>query len=396
MTPASTHTVLIIGGGAAGLPAAIAAARAGARVSVLEAGPRVGRKILASGNGRCNLSNTLVAPDTYNQPEFVGPVLAAHSCDDVRGFFGGLGLATYADEEGRVYPVSNVANSVLDVLRLECAHLGIEERTGFEVARLERAGDGFAVFSAGGERLEAESVVVATGGGSALLGELGHGSVPAVPVLGPIHTETRLVRRLSGIRVQCAATLLDGAGEPVATERGELLFRDYGVSGVMVFDLSRFLDCERVLSIDLVPGTPSGELEALLAARAEMLGWRTAETFFDGLLHHTVGQVVLVAAGIEPGATASGLPIARLAELLKDFRLDVVGGPEAKAAQVTRGGMPVGEVDPVTLESRLVTGLFVAGEVLDVDGRCGGFNLHWAWASGLVAGEGAARAAGRL
>lgn len=396
MTPTSTPTVLIIGGGAAGLPAAIAAARHGARVTVLEAGPRVGRKILASGNGRCNLSNTHVAPDAYNQPEFVEPVLAAFGCERVRELLGEIGLATYADDEGRVYPVSNVANSVLDVLRLECAHLGVEERTGFEVARVERAGEGFAVFSAGGERLEADAVVVATGGGSALLGELGHGSVPAVPVLGPIHTDTRLVRRLSGIRVRCAATLLDSAGEPVATERGELLFRDYGVSGVMVFDLSRFLDLGRLLSIDVFPDSTRGELEALLSARAQTLGWRTAETFFDGLLHHRVGQVVLVAAGIEPGASASELPVARLAELLKDFRLDVVGGPEAKAAQVTRGGVPVGEVDPVTLESRLVPGLFVAGEVFDVDGRCGGFNLHWAWASGLVAGQGAARAEGRL
>jgi predicted Rossmann fold flavoprotein len=365
-------------------------------VTVLEAGPRVGRKILASGNGRCNLSNTHVAPDAYNQPEFVEPVLAAFGCERVRELLGEIGLATYADDEGRVYPVSNVANSVLDVLRLECAHLGVEERTGFEVARVERAGEGFAVFSAGGERLEADAVVVATGGGSALLGELGHGSVPAVPVLGPIHTDTRLVRRLSGIRVRCAATLLDSAGEPVATERGELLFRDYGVSGVMVFDLSRFLDLGRLLSIDVFPDSTRGELEALLSARAQTLGWRTAETFFDGLLHHRVGQVVLVAAGIEPGASASELPVARLAELLKDFRLDVVGGPEAKAAQVTRGGVPVGEVDPVTLESRLVPGLFVAGEVFDVDGRCGGFNLHWAWASGLVAGQGAARAEGRL
>ncbi len=399
--------VLVIGGGAAGLTAAIAAARQGATVTVLEAGARVGRKILASGNGRCNLDNADAAPDAYNQPEFVEPVLRAHTCDDIRAFFAELGLLTYADDEGRIYPATNVANSVLDVLRLECARLGVEERCDFEVARVSvsRGEDGGAVpvgadsvevFSADGARVVADAVLVATGGGSALLATLGHGRVATTPVLGPIKTDPRWVRRLSGIRVRCAASLLDEAGEAVATERGELLFRDYGVSGIMVFDLSRSLDRGRVLSIDFFPDAALAELEATLTRRGETLGHRTAETFFDGMLHHAVGLVVLAAAGLNGATPGAELPAGELAALLKDFRLEVTGGPDAKQAQVTRGGAPVAEFDPVTLESRLAPGVFAAGEVLDVDGRCGGFNLHWAWASGLVAGGSAARvAAGR-
>lgn len=386
----AARTIIVIGGGAAGLTAAIAAARAGARVTVLEAGARVGRKILASGNGRCNLDNTFVAPEAYNHPEFVGPVLSAHSCDDIRVFFSELGLLTYADDEGRIYPVTNAANSVLDVLRLECARLGVGERCEFEAARIDARDGGFEVVSAGGERVTADSVVVSTGGGGRLLGSLGHTQVPLAPVLGPIKTDPTYVRRLSGIRIRCAASLLDASGATLAAERGELLFRDYGVSGIMTFDLSRFLKGARDLSIDLFPDTPADELEALLAARIETLGWRSAETFFDGMLHHTVAQVVLVAAGLDPRSPSAELPAQRLAALLKDFRLAVTGGPDAKAAQVTRGGARVDEFDPATLESRLVPGLFAAGEVLDIDGRCGGYNLHWAWASGIVAGTRAA------
>lgn len=390
--------VAIIGGGAAGLCAAVAAARQGAAVALFESGPRVGRKILASGNGRCNLSNLAVSPSAYNHPGFVEPVLAAHPCEEVRSFFGDIGLLTYADEEGRVYPTTNVAASVLEVLRLECAHLGVETHTGFEVVGLSTGSgsDGFEVSSQGGGTLQADAVVVATGGGTSLLADAGHTLVPYAPVLGPLKTELSLIRGLSGVRVRCAASLLDDTGTAVATERGELLFRDYGVSGIMVFDLSRFLEAGSVLSIDFFPDASLPELEAMLAERSATLAWRTAETFFDGMLHSRVAQAVVRAAGLGPTTPVPELPRDRLAALLKDFRLDVIGSGDATQAQVTRGGAAVAEFDPATMESRLTGGLFAAGEVLDIDGRCGGFNLHWAWASGIVAGERAAQCAARV
>lgn len=390
--------VLIVGGGAAGLSAAIASARLGVAVTLLEGGPRVGRKILASGNGRCNLTNLSAAPAAFNHPDFVEPVLRAYPCEGIRSFFGAMGLLTSADDDGRVYPATNAAGSVLDILRLECAHLGVEVRCGFEVVRVSEApgSTGFEVSSRDGETVHAEAVVVTTGGGGALLAEIGHASVERVPVLGPIKTDTEPIRGLSGVRVRCAATLLvgvdgDTGGTAVATERGELLFRDYGVSGIMVFDLSRYLETGCVISIDLFPDVADQELRTIIARRCVTLPWRSAETFFAGMLHDRVARAVLRAAGIDPGTPVDELPQARLAALIKDYRLDVTGMGDAAQAQVTRGGASVEGFDPDTMGSRLVDGLFAAGEVLDVDGRSGGFNLHWAWASGIVAGEGAAR-----
>lgn len=395
--------IAIIGGGAAGLSAAIASARQGAAVTLLEEGARVGRKILASGNGRCNLTNLSISPSAYNHPDFVGPVLAEYSCDEILSFFDGMGLLTSADDEGRVYPVTNFSGSVLDVLRLECEHLGVDVRCGFAVAHISQAGRaGFDVASRDGETVYAETVVVTTGGGGSLLTDIGHDIVERVPVLGPIRTDPEPIRGLSGVRVKCAATLLSGAnshittGAPMATERGELLFRDYGVSGIMIFDLSRFLEKGCVLSIDFFPDIATQDLEAMVSQRCASLSWRTAETLFAGMLHDRVARAVLRAAQVDMSHPVDAGQGDRLAACLKDFRLNVIGMGDARQAQVTRGGASVAGFDPTTLESRLVGGLFAAGEVLDIDGRSGGYNLHWAWASGIVAGEGAARFASAL
>lgn len=393
--------VLIIGGGAAGLSAAIASARLGVAVTILERGARTGQKISASGNGRCNLTNLSTSPLAYNHPDFVEPVIGEYPCDVIRSFFGEMGLLTRADDEGRVYPQTNAAGSVLDVLRLECAHLGVEVRCGFEVGRVteEPGSTGFEVSSQGGDTLRAETVVVTTGGGGSLLADMGLAMVERVPVLGPVRTDAEPIRGLSGVRVRCAATLFAGVehdnmgGDAIATERGELLFRDYGVSGIMIFDLSRYLDKGCVISIDLFPDDTPRELESMISQRCAALSWRTAETFLAGMLHDRVARVVLRAAGIGVDTPVDRVPQARLAALLKDFRLNVIGMGDASQAQVTRGGASVAGFDPDTMASRHVDGLFAAGEVLDIDGRSGGFNLHWAWASGIVAGEAAAHSA---
>ena len=276
-------SVMIIGGGAAGLSAAIASARLGVAVTLLEADARVGRKILASGNGRCNLTNLSILPQAYNQPEFVGSILGDYPCEEIRSFFGELGLLTRSDDEGRVYPLTNTAGSVLDVLRLECEHLGVDVRCGFEVVRVSEEPESvdFVALSGDGETVRAHAVVVTTGGGS-LLADLGHPTVPTVPVLGPVKTDAEPIRGLSGVRVRCAATLLVGVdanhtgGTAVATERGELLFRDYGVSGIMIFDLSRYIEEGCVISIDLFPDRPArapyDDFRALRSAPLENCG----------------------------------------------------------------------------------------------------------------------------
>lgn len=386
----SDARVAIVGGGAAGLVAAIASARAGACVTLLEAGSRVGRKILASGNGRCNLTNTAAAPDAYNAPGFVAPVLAEFPCEAVVAFFRDLGLLTYADDEGRVYPVTNAANSVLDVLRLECAHLGVEERFGFEAARIERSDDGFIVRSREGGASRAGAVIVASGGGASVLESLGHAREPLWPVLVPLATDTRSIRGLSGVRVRCAGHILDSTGARVASERGELLFRDYGVSGIMILDLSRVALPGLTLSLDFFPDIDPAGMERLLSERIDRLGWRSAGTFFSGMLHTRIAQAVLRVAEVPLDTPATSLDAPALARLLKDFSLPITGTGDPAQAQVTRGGARLDGFDPATMESRLAPGVFAAGEVLDVDGRCGGFNLHWAWTSGIVAGRGAA------
>ena len=392
--------VMIIGGGAAGLSAAIAAARLDATVTVLEAKPRVGSKILATGNGRCNLSNCEISPAAYNTSSFVGPVLREYTSEKIVSFFESLGLQTYADEEGRIYPISNNASSVLDVLRLECERLGVEIICDFKVAKLfqQPHAKGFVALSATGKQVVGDAVVVSTGGGKTLLADFGHNTAKYEPVLLPIRTETEPIRGLSGIRVRCSASIFDGSAQggaegskPVATERGEILFRDYGVSGIMVFDLSRYLNWGRILSIDFLPDITLEELTAKLFARRDTFSSRTGETFLVGMFHTRVSAALLRAAHISSKTPALEIPCDKLAQTIKNFMLTITGAGDPKQAQVTRGGASVDEFSSKTLESKRVAGLFSAGEVLDVDGRCGGYNLHWAWSSGLVAGESAAK-----
>ena len=385
--------VAVIGGGAAGLAAAIAAAQAGARVTVHEARERVGQKLLATGNGRCNLTNTGVAPAAYNAPAFVAPALAQHGCEETRAWFAQLGLLTVEEREGRVYPLSNTANSVLDVLRTACGRLGVRVLTGQRVQRIADVAAG------------ADAVVVACGGGSMLLASAGHALVPAQPVLCSLACDVQLLRGLAGVRAKAQVSVLagdvagaDGAGETAGAvrfrEAGEVQFKDYGVSGVVVFDASRFARSGDVLALDFMPQLAQEELAALLAQRLQVLAAGgaapTYEQLLCGMWHMRVNAAVLRAAGCKPSAPADAVALAGIARAAKGLRTQVKGPGDVKHAQVTRGGAELAQFDATTLQSRLQPGLYAAGEALDVDGRCGGYNLHWAWASGRVAGACAA------
>jgi predicted Rossmann fold flavoprotein len=396
-----TVEVAIVGGGAAGLAAAIEAARDGASVVLLEASSRVGHTVLATGNGRCNLTNTTItgveAADSYRNAEFVSPSLESRPCEEVLAWFGTMGLVTFASDQGYVYPASNAASSVLDVLRLELAHLAVSEMCGFEVVAVRRNADTaasarFEVSARDGRIVRASTVIVATGGGESLLMLFGHGLTPCSPVLTALATKPAPIKGLSGIKVRCTVELL-GSGRGV--ESGELLFREYGVSGIAVFNLSRFAQQGSVLRIDLAPQLPLAKLVFQLDRRKAMLGWRSAGAFLEGMLKTPVSHAVLRSVGISPDSTARDIDLAILAAALKRFDLEVTGFANVKHAQVTRGGAVVSEFDATTMASKLVPGLFAAGEVLDVDAGCGGYNLHWAWASGCVAGRSAAREACR-
>ncbi len=417
--------IAIIGGGAAGLAAAIAAAEqvraAGAqrrlRVVVYEASDRVGRSILATGNGRCNFSNSQMSSATaaqvgYHSPVFVDGALAALAeraepalsrslGNPVLAFFAKLGLAWREEPEGRLYPLANKASVVVDVLRAAAKVAGVEERCGCAIERIRfprREGDSL-MLRAEGERFEARAAVIACGGSiaSSLLADASPALVFCQPrrVLGPLATEEGLTAKLDNIRVKCAVALRRD-GELLAREAGELLFRRYGVSGIAVFNLSRLAEPGDRLEVDLVPHVE--DAAAFLAVRQRLMepayGPRlTATALLRGLLLPQVGAVVCEAAGIKEHQPPDERGMASLARMLKGFPLTVKGIADEAQCQVTRGGIGVGAVDGRTLAVHGYPTVFAAGEALDVDGPCGGFNLHWAWASGMLAGINAAEGA---
>ena len=401
----------IIGGGAAGLAAAVTAARelrmlgVPGDVAVYEADERVGRSILATGNGRCNFSNARIDAGAYRNAAFVGSALGALTAgsDPVHAFFADLGLVWREEGEGRLYPLANKATSVLDVLRAAAADFGVREACGRRAVRIDvpdRPGGRFHIRFADGTVGHADAVVLATGGRTAreLLPE-GIGFAAARPVLGPLRTATDVVRHLNNLRVRCAVTLAGPDGAPKAREAGELLFRDYGVSGIAVFNLSRFAEPGDRLLVDLLPQMPEGDCAGFLHARRRRLSADgrplSREAFLRGMLLPAVARAVLEEAGLAPGAPFAKRDVPTLAAALKAFPLEVRGMGDERQCQVRRGGADVAAFDPRTLEARAVPGLHVVGEALDVDAPCGGYNLHWAWASGIVAGRAAAGALAR-
>lgn len=396
----------IIGGGAAGLAAAVTAARelrmlgVPGDVAVYEADERVGRSILATGNGRCNFSNARIDAGAYRNAAFVGSALGALTAgsDPVHAFFADLGLVWREEGEGRLYPLANKATSVLDVLRAAAADFGVREACGRRAVWIDvpdRPGGRFHIRFADGTVGHADAVVLATGGRTVreLLPE-GIGFAAARPVLGPLRTATDVVRHLNNLRVRCAVTLAGPDGAPKAREAGELLFRDYGVSGIAVFNLSRFAEPGDRLLVDLLPQMPEGDCAGFLHARRRRLSADgrplSREAFLRGMLLPAVARAVLEEAGLAPGAPFAKRDVPTLAAALKAFPLEVRGMGDERQCQVRRGGADVAAFDPRTLEARAVPGLHVVGEALDVDAPCGGYNLHWAWASGILAGRAAA------
>ena len=435
--------IAIVGGGAAGLAAAVAAGRelallrcdapGGAppvepSIVVFEAADRVGKSILATGNGRCNFSNAEVSPRLYRNAGFVSDALLALEAADaarlsargdkadlregaVRRLFADLGLAWREEGEGRLYPATGKATTVVDVLRAAAASLGAVEACGRRLARIdapEREGGLFHLRFADGSIEHAAAVVLAVGGRHALMEQGGllpprYDREPLRPVLGPLSVEEPVVRALDNIRVRVRATLLEGgaAGGEKASETGELLFRSYGVSGICVFNLSRFAEPGDALSLDFIPGVRACDAEPFLFARRKRLlscgmlpagpQGLTGEAFLRGLLLPQVARVVMKAAGIEAEAPFGKADVPALARALKAFPLTIAGIGDERQCQVMRGGLDAARFDPQTMGSRLDAGLFAAGEALDVDAPCGGYNLHWAWASGMLAGMAAVR-----
>lgn len=396
--------VAIAGGGAAGLAAAIVAARRGASAVVCERLPRPGKKLLATGGGRCNLlsEDLSAAAFTSTQPGVVAAVFDRFGKEDIRAFFRELGLAL-AVEGPRVFPATNQAASVLRVLELELRRLGVAVETGFEVAAIEPRGSGHALAAEDGRTVEARAVVVAGGGkaypalgsnGSAyaLARAFGHRIVPPVPSAVPVLSRDAWCHALQGQRIRARAAAVVG-GAVAAEAEGEALFAAYGLSGTAILDVSESLSIavnregrtDAAVSLDLVPFLAKESLAAEFRKRLKA-GW-PGEDLAAGILPGKFGPLVRALAAGRAGEEASA---GALAAALKARRFEVHGTRGWNEAEFTSGGVDAREVDPRTLESALRPGLFFAGEILDVQGRRGGFNLAWAWASGAVAGRAAA------
>lgn len=408
------RTVGIVGGGAAGMTAAILAARNGAEVTILEGNDRVGKKLLSTGNGKCNLGNRDFGPKMYATrcPEQLEGWLEQFCTEDIVEFFECLGLLT-KQKNGGLYPVSEQASSVLDALRFELdREPRIKVRTGCRVDGIRRDGerDRILLFS-GKESFSFDRVILACGGRAApktgsdgsgyrLAEMLGHEMVPVVPALVQLKCREDWFKSVAGVRADAEIVLEDPPGEEAA-ERGELQLVDYGVSGIPVFQMSgrvNYILREReevVLRIDFLPDCPGENYPEKLIKRRMPIGeCGTVEEYFTGMLNRKLMTLFIRLAGLRPGEPAGEADpkkIRRVYELCRGLRVHVTGSNSFEHAQVCAGGVPLDELTD-RLESIKVPGVFFAGEILDVDGRCGGYNLQWAWCSGWLAGVFAAEA----
>lgn len=388
------------------MTAALTAARLGHEVTLYERQARVGRKLMATGNGRCNLTNTGTGPSNYHgeAPDFVRPALEAFPSEAALDFFRGLGLLAREEWGGRVYPLSNSANSVVDVLRQALDAAGVELIAGDRVRELRRAGSGYSVTTESGDKRSFDAVVVACGGlageklgggrdGYELLKALGHTRTALRPALVQITTEPMYPRSLKGIKADCALRVLS-RGRLLASSCGELLFTETGVSGPAAFDVSRAVseagDAKMELEIDFLRDYTAAEVLAHLQNRARTAPELPASELLTGSVHNRLGRMLIKYADVEAAAPLSALSereLRTVAAACKRFKLPVRGTEGFANAQVTAGGIRTSEFDPRTLESRLCPRLFACGEVLDIDGDCGGYNLQWAWSSGVLAGH---------
>ena len=394
--------VIVVGGGAAGMAAAIAAASCGDSVTVLERMDRVGKKLLATGNGRCNLMNA----GAHRYPgggTFADAVLAQCGIEEQRRFWQYLGVRLREEEAGRIYPVSGQASTVLDALRMMMDSLHVNVKTGVNVRHLDRQAHGWTVMTDSGT-LQAERVIVAGGGraqpklgsdGSALmlLKDVGCAVRPFAPALTQIVTDTAAIRGLSGIRVKAEIAVMEN-GSAVHQEQGELLFADYGVSGVCAMQCARYASAGRTLRISLTHGmgfVNAAELRQELLRRK--MGWkmRPLADVLTGLCVPRLAAALMRAAAWRDTAKCTCGQMTRamaeqLAKIIDGWDIVIQGVKGFESAQVCVGGAQVSAFNPQTMESKAEHGLHAVGEVLDVDGDCGGFNLMFAFGSGIIAG----------
>lgn len=401
--------IAVIGGGASGLMAAITAKKSGKEVVILERKDRILKKVLITGNGRCNITNVNANISNYfgKNISSVENILNKFTPQNTMDFFNGLGIVCNEENRGKVYPLSGQASSVVDALRFEAEKLGIKIETEFYVRKIEKDGFKFRIHSEDRKKIEAGRVILAAGGqsypelgsngsGFELAKELGHSVTKLSPSIVQLKTEKNQVKGLQGIKTDVAVTAY-GDSKKICTYDGELLFTDYGISGNVVFNISFVMPLYKNVEfeIDFMEKFDYNELYEMLKERKKIMSHLTMENYFNGMINKKLGQFLSKVSGIEklskPVKDLNDSDIRKLCTVLKKYRVKILETTGFKNAQVTAGGVSLDEVNIETLESKIVKGLYFSGEVLDVYGECGGFNLQWAWASGHIAGENAAK-----
>ena len=406
--------IAVVGAGAAGLAAAIFAARRGAAgpIVALDGARRLGAKILVSGGARCNVTNRVVTERDFagGSPRVVRRVLEAFPAEEAVAFFREIGVSLHEEEDGKLFPDTNRARTVLDALLAEAARRGVDVRPGHRVLGVARGEDGFRLETSR-EALAARRVVLATGGlslpktgsdggGYAIARELGHSLVPPTPALVPLMLEGDFHRPLAGVAHEAEVTVWSDGARPTA-RRGALLWTHFGVSGPAVLDVSRHWHRAEAegrragVRLSLLPGRRFGDVEGDLLARAGTSPHASLKGVLGEWLPASLAAAVPAHLGL-PAETRLGRlrreDRRRLVAALLEWPLPVAGSRGYGFAEVTAGGVPLEEVDPRTMGSRRCPGLSLVGEILDVDGRIGGFNFQWAWSSAWVAAGGLARA----
>ena len=399
------YDVIVIGGCSSGIVATINAKRRNPdmRIAILEKLPRIGKKLLATGNGKCNLTNETAAMHDYVGKEFAGYAFQKYSPENIKDFFASLGLLCYTDSCGRVYPESNNASSVVDALRFELERLGVDVYCETPVTEIKHKRD----FVINGEFV-CEKLIIAAGGkaspsqgsdgsGYALAKSLGHSITKLYPALVPLCASPEITRPMKGVRVRNVTLTLKG-DKKIAQTSGEILFTDYGISGIAAMELAapaqkyiKDVRCNPFTHIDFMPDMSYNELAEYLSNLNKIKGFTNIDNLLTGFLPKAVGIAICKACKLyKSDKLVSELDerdIRKIAEKIKNFPLEVTGAKDFKDAQVTSGGIKTDEIDSKTMQSKICRNLYFAGEIIDVDGGCGGFNLQWAWASGMLAGE---------
>lgn len=398
------YDVAVIGGGAAGMMAAITASDSKKRVVLIEKNPILGRKILATGNGRCNITNKFTNTDRYHgaKPEFIASILDQFDQTKTINFFQDLGLLLKEEDNGRMFPRTNQASSIIKVLTDKLQENQVRVLLGDSVTSIDK---GFNLTLASGASVQTDKLIVTTGGkASHFLGSsgdgyfwaknLGHSVTPIYAALVPLETVEKWPKDIQGIKVEAKVSIFSD-GKIISQKSGDLLFTHFGVSGPAVMSQARVIapligKSKVTLSIDLFSDLSFPELDKMVASVFEKNGKKTVKNALIGILPEKMISLILKLSdvtGDKKAAEISKSQREKIIQSMKSLVLTVSALRPLKEAQVTSGGVECREIDSDTLESKIVKNLFFAGEILDVDGDSGGFNLQWAWSSGYVAGK---------